>query len=79
MEGPGVSYHTSGDVPLAMATVRTIVHDQLRSIAWALVGVAVLLLVVNRNLRFTMIQLPDRISHAAATGGTRAMLTAAGQ
>jgi predicted RND superfamily exporter protein len=52
-----VSYHASGDIPLAVATVGAIVDNQLRSIAWTLVGIAVLLGVVNRNLRLTLTQL----------------------
>lgn len=63
-EASGVAYHASGDVPLAVATVRAIVHDQLRSIAWTLVGVGVLLLAVNRNLRLTLIQLVPPVAAA---------------
>jgi len=37
--------------------VRAIVHNQLRSILWTLVGVGILLLVVNRGPRLTLIQL----------------------
>ncbi len=62
--GSRVSYHASGDLPLAMATVRAIVHGQLRSTAWTLVGIGLLLLVVNRNLRLTLIQLVPPVAAA---------------
>jgi predicted RND superfamily exporter protein len=42
---------------LAVATVRAIVANQLRSIAWTLVGVGLLLLLVNRSPWLTLVQL----------------------
>lgn len=64
VEGSGVSYHASGDVPLAVATVGAIVRNQLRSIAWTLVGVGILLWAVNRNPRLTLIQLVPPVAAA---------------
>jgi len=57
LEDAGVSVHASGDIPLAVATVRAIVRNQLRSIAWTLVGVGLLLLVVSRKPWRTVVQL----------------------
>lgn len=64
VEGAGITYHASGDLPLALATVRAIVHNQLRSIAWTLVGVGALLLVVNRRLWLTLVQLVPPVAAA---------------
>lgn len=57
LEGRDVRYHTSGDIPLALGTVRAIVRNQLGSIAWTLAGVGSLLWLVNRRLRTTLVQL----------------------
>lgn len=57
LEGSDVSFHTSGDLPLAVATVASLVRNQLRSIAWTLAGVGLLLLIANRRLSLTLIQL----------------------
>lgn len=53
----GVAYHASGDIPLALATVRAIVRNQMRSIGWTLAGVGALLLSVNRKPWLTFTQL----------------------
>ncbi len=41
----GVAYHFSGDLPVALTVVDSIVGNQMRSIAWALVTVGLALLV----------------------------------
>lgn len=46
----GVEVHYSGDLPLASALVEAIVYNQLRSIAWAVVIVALLLVAFSRRL-----------------------------
>jgi len=40
----GVSAHVSGDIPVAQEVVRSIVSNQMRSISWTLVAIALLLL-----------------------------------
>ncbi|HEX2254033.1 MAG TPA: MMPL family transporter [Thermoanaerobaculia bacterium] len=42
LAGTGVRWHLSGDLPLAVDVVDTVVRDQLRSIGWTLVAVALL-------------------------------------
>jgi predicted RND superfamily exporter protein len=64
VKGSQVSCHASGDIPLALATVRAIVQNQLRSIAWTLVGVGALLLAVNRRLWLTLVQLAPPVAAA---------------
>ncbi len=44
-----VSYHFSGDIPLALEVVHEIVNNQLRSIAGSLLGVLLLLLIAFRG------------------------------
>ncbi len=51
LAGRGVGYHLSGDLPVAVEVVRSIVSNQLRSIGWTLAGVALLLVLVYRSLR----------------------------
>ena len=48
LDGKEVTYHFSGDLPIAIEVVRAIVTNQLRSIAWVLVCITVLLLLVLR-------------------------------
>lgn len=60
----GASYHASGDLPLALATVRAIVHNQLRSILWTVAGVGLLLLVANRKPWLTLVQLAPPVAAA---------------
>ncbi len=55
--GSGAVLHTSGDIPLALATVRAVVSNQLRSVAWTFLGIGLLLLLVNRRLWLTVTQL----------------------
>ncbi|MFQ5416173.1 MAG: RND family transporter [Myxococcota bacterium] len=46
----GVTYHLSGDLPAATAVVDAIVGNQMRSIAWAMVGIVALLFVLSLDL-----------------------------
>jgi len=55
--GSEVSYHASGDLPLALATVGAIVHDQLWSVTSTLAGIGLLLLLANRKPWLTLVQL----------------------
>lgn len=52
-----VNYHFSGDLPAAVEVVRAIVTNQLRSIGWTLLGIAVLLLLALRKVVGTLIVL----------------------
>jgi hypothetical protein len=59
MERHGVSHHLSGDLAVAVEVVRAIVKNQLRSVAWTLLGVGVLLLVFLLSfLRVLVLMLP---------------------
>jgi len=49
LEGTGVAAHFSGDLPLAHAVVADIVSNQLRSIGWTVLGVALLLWIGTRS------------------------------
>jgi predicted RND superfamily exporter protein len=42
----GVQWHASGDLPVGLEVVRAIVGNQLRSVAWGLVGILLLLWLV---------------------------------
>jgi len=42
----GVKWHASGDLPVGLEVVRAIVGNQLRSVAWGLVGILLLLWLV---------------------------------
>lgn len=42
----GVKWHASGDLPVALEVVRAIVGNQLRSVAWGLAGILLLLWLV---------------------------------
>lgn len=50
LRGRGVSFHWSGDLPVALEVVRAILTDQLGSIAWSLVGIGLILFLVLRRL-----------------------------
>ena len=56
-EGSNVEYHFSGELPAAVEVVRGIVTDQLRSIGWTLLGIAVLLLLALRTIRGALVVL----------------------
>ncbi|MBW2274113.1 MAG: MMPL family transporter [Deltaproteobacteria bacterium] len=62
---PPVSFHYSGDLPLASALVESIVENQLRSVGWALVTIALLLLLFSRRLSALLAMAPV----VAATSG----------
>lgn len=49
LRGHGVTFHSSGDLPVALEVVRTILTNQLGSIAWSLVGISLILLLVLRR------------------------------
>lgn len=49
VEGRGVSVHWSGDLPIALEVVRSILTDQLGSIAWSLAGIGLVLLLALRR------------------------------
>jgi len=51
----GVTYHLSGDLPVATEVVDSIVTNQIRSIGWALLGVVALLIVAFRSLRLVLV------------------------
>lgn len=55
--GAGLETRLSGDIPLAVATVNAVVQGQVRSIAWALAAIGLLLLLASRSLRLALIQL----------------------
>ncbi|HEX4962597.1 MAG TPA: MMPL family transporter [Thermoanaerobaculia bacterium] len=61
----GVRAHLSGDVPVGLAVVGAIVGNQLRSIAWTAVMIAVTLLVVFRSLRWTAVTLAPVLAATA--------------
>ena len=51
--GRQVEVHASGEVPVALAVVRAIVGNQLRSIGWTAALIAAMLLAALRSLRWT--------------------------
>jgi predicted RND superfamily exporter protein len=57
VDGNDVDYHMSGDLPAAVEVVRAVVTNQLRSIGWTLLGIAVLLLLAFRTIREAIIVL----------------------
>jgi predicted RND superfamily exporter protein len=52
---PPIEVHASGEVPVALAVVGSIVGNQLRSIAWTAVLIAAMLLAALRSLRWTAV------------------------
>jgi predicted RND superfamily exporter protein len=50
LAGGGITAHASGDLPEAMAVVRAVVGNQLRSIAWTAAGVALLVALALRSV-----------------------------
>jgi predicted RND superfamily exporter protein len=63
-----VRAHASGDLPVASALVESIVRNQLRSIGWALLTVAGVLLVFSRQLRALLAMVPVLAASAALFG-----------
>ncbi|HSF40803.1 MAG TPA: MMPL family transporter [Thermoanaerobaculia bacterium] len=57
LRGRGVRFHWSGDLPVALEVVRTILTNQLGSIAWSLVGIILILLLVLRRLTHVVVVL----------------------
>jgi predicted RND superfamily exporter protein len=55
LTGRPIRAHVSGDLPLALAVVGSIVGDQLRSIAWTAALIAALLLFALRSLRLMLV------------------------
>jgi predicted RND superfamily exporter protein len=53
--GPPIEVHASGEVPVALAVVGSIVGNQLRSIAWTAVLIAAMLLAALRSLRWAAV------------------------
>ncbi len=68
---PGfVSVHTSGDLPVALEVVGEIVGNQIRSIGWTLLSVAVVLLVFfGRGLTGLVAMVPVSVATAFVLGG----------
>lgn len=70
----GLDLHFSGDVPLGLGVVDAIVTNQLRSIAWTLVGVGALLLVAYRSPRkAAVVVIPVAAAAAAVFGALGAL------
>jgi predicted RND superfamily exporter protein len=55
LAGRPLRAHVSGDLPVALAVVESIVGNQLRSIAWTAVLIAALLLLALRSWRLTLV------------------------
>jgi hypothetical protein len=53
----GTRWHSSGDLPVALDVVHAIVDNQIRSAAWAVAGIGVLLLVGLRRLDAALVAL----------------------
>jgi hypothetical protein len=50
LAGSNVSYHFTGDLPVALVVVESIVGNQLRSIGWDVIGTALVLLLTLRSV-----------------------------
>lgn len=54
-----VTTHASGDIPVALEVVRSIVLNQMRSISWTLAGIALLLLITfPRGIAALVVMIP---------------------
>jgi predicted RND superfamily exporter protein len=51
----GLTYHFSGELPVATETVRSIVGNQVRSIGWTVAGVGLVILLLYGSLRTTAV------------------------
>lgn len=69
LAGSGVDWHLSGDLPVAVATVETLVGDQLRSIGWTLAALAVLLAAALASVRRAAALLAPVVAAVAAVLG----------
>ncbi len=65
----GVTFHFSGDLPVALEVVRAILTDQLGSIAWSLVGIGLILLLVLRRLADVVVILAPILAAAGLVLG----------
>jgi predicted RND superfamily exporter protein len=75
LEGSGVQYHMSGDLPVALEVVDAIVHDQLRSLGWTSAAVTLLLALALRSVRLAALAV---VPAAAAIGAVLGAMGAAG-
>lgn len=70
LSGTATTFHLSGDLPLAVDVVDAVVGDQLRSMAWTLVAIALLVaLAVRRPRPVLAILVPPLAAVAAVLGG----------
>ena len=69
LRGRGVSFHWSGDLPIALEVVRAILTDQLGSIAWSLVGIGLILFLVLRRLTHVLVLLAPVLAAAGLVFG----------
>ena len=69
LRGRGVTFHWSGDLPVALEVVRAILTDQLGSIAWSLVGISLILFLVLRRPAYVVIILAPILAAAGLVLG----------
>ncbi len=69
VRGRGVTFHWSGDLPVALEVVRTIVTDQLGSIGWSLAGIGLILLLVLRRPAHVVVILAPVLAAAGLVFG----------
>jgi len=65
----GVTFHWSGDLPVALEVVRSIVTDQLGSIGWSLAGIGLILLLVLRRPAHVVVLLAPVLAAAGLVFG----------
>jgi len=63
-----LQFHYSGDLPVASALVESIVHNQLRSIGWAIVTIAVVLFLAVRRVSALWALVPVLAASAGLLG-----------
>jgi predicted RND superfamily exporter protein len=69
-QGRDITYHYSGDLPVAIAVVKAIVGNQIRSLAWTLCGITVLMLLVYpRGLPALICMIPVTAATLLLLGG----------
>ena len=70
LEAEGVDHHFNGDLPVALEVVDAIVWNQLRSLAWTLAGVSLLLALAFRSARVAVLAIaPTALAITAVLGG----------
>ena len=69
VEGRGVRFHWSGDLPVALEVVRIILTDQLGSIAWSLAGIGLVLLLALRRPAHVVVVLAPVLAAAGLVLG----------